>query len=194
MLLAEGHVVYYGSSAAVVPWFATLGFAMPYGVNVADFLLDLAQGEVEGGSSTRLLDSSAAAAPAVVTAAAVGQKDVDADGGSPKKQQGAGGVAAVAAAQPGDLMLSGPAAIQALYSSYKHFAAKHREGFAGEHELQVGGCGPAGLGAWVIRWGVGQEALPLVHGCAVQRVLLRIGAIACNARGCRAVHAKRTRV
>ena len=48
MLLAEGHVVYYGRAQEVVPWFGALGFALPYGVNVADFLLDLAQGEVQG--------------------------------------------------------------------------------------------------------------------------------------------------
>jgi ABC-type multidrug transport system ATPase subunit len=134
MLLAEGHVVYYGPSAAVVPWFATLGFAMPYGVNVADFLLDLAQGEVEGGNSSRLLDASAAAANGSNLAAAAA--DVKQQQQQQQKLPGVPAAAAAAAAA-GDLMLSGPAAVQALYSSYKHFAAKHKEGFDGEHQLQV---------------------------------------------------------
>jgi ABC-type multidrug transport system ATPase subunit len=138
MLLAEGHAVYYGTSAAVVPWFATLGFAMPYGVNVADFLLDLAQGEVEGGASQRLIDASPAAGKDPAAAADV-QKQ--------QQQQQAGGVAVSAAAGPGDLMLSGPSAIKALYSSYKVFAGKHREGFDGEHQLQVRVLG-AGQGSW----------------------------------------------
>jgi energy-coupling factor transporter ATP-binding protein EcfA2 len=131
MLLAEGHVVYYGPSAAVVPWFATLGFAMPYGVNVADFLLDLAQGEVEGGASQRLIDASPAAAAAGKDAAAVAD---DVKQQQQQQQQQAAGVPVAAA--PGDLMLSGPSAVKALYSSYKVFAGKHREGFDGEHQLQ----------------------------------------------------------
>lgn len=142
MLLAEGHVVYYGPSAAVVPWFAALGFAMPYGVNVADFLLDLAQGEVEGGGGSSTLhllpaDGSAAAA----AAAADGSSSDDTAAAGDVKQQHVqlvpGTAAAGAAVVPGDLVLSGPAAVRALYSSYKHFAAVHKQGFDGEHQLQV---------------------------------------------------------
>jgi ABC-type multidrug transport system ATPase subunit len=50
MLLADGHVLYYGAASAAVPWFSALGFPCPFGVNVADFILDLAQGEVAWSS------------------------------------------------------------------------------------------------------------------------------------------------
>ena len=33
-----------GRAALAAQWFATLGFTMPYGVNVADFILDVASG------------------------------------------------------------------------------------------------------------------------------------------------------
>ncbi len=46
LLLAEGHPLYYGSADQVVHWFNHLGFPLPYGINVADFILDLAMGEV----------------------------------------------------------------------------------------------------------------------------------------------------
>jgi hypothetical protein len=113
MLLAEGHVVYYGPSAAVVPWFGALGFACPYGVNVADFLLDLAQGEVEGGDAGRLW---------VVTAA--GAAGAPQEGGVIEQEGGK---------QQSPALLSGPAAVVALYASYEHFAAggHKREGFSG---------------------------------------------------------------
>lgn len=48
MLLSEGHVMYYGAASQVATWFTHLGFSLPYGVNVADFILDLAMGEVQG--------------------------------------------------------------------------------------------------------------------------------------------------
>lgn len=47
MLLADGHVVYYGGAGEVIPWFSHLGFACPYGVNVAG----AAEGQREGSSS-----------------------------------------------------------------------------------------------------------------------------------------------
>lgn len=93
----------------VVSWFSSLGFAMPYGVNVADFLLDLAQGEVEGGDFNKLI---------TVTATATSGSDDDT---SQYEQQ------QKAAAASGSL--SGPAAIRALYSSYETFHQKHRDGF-----------------------------------------------------------------
>ncbi len=42
MLLADGHVMYYGDAQKVVKWFAHIGFEMPRGVNVA--------GELESAS------------------------------------------------------------------------------------------------------------------------------------------------
>lgn len=66
MLLADGHVLYYGAAAAVVPWFSALGFPCPFGVNVADFILDLAQGEVAAVRGGGRSGGGAAAAALVV--------------------------------------------------------------------------------------------------------------------------------
>lgn len=92
----------------VVSWFGSLGFAMPYGVNVADFLLDLAQGEVEGGDFSRLITQAASA--------------TDSDDNSHLDKQK---VAAVPSS------LSGTEAVRALYSSYETYHQKHRDGFYG---------------------------------------------------------------
>ncbi|WIA20339.1 hypothetical protein OEZ85_006170 [Tetradesmus obliquus] len=134
MLLAEGHVAYYGKADQVVSWFAGLGFAMPYGVNVADFLLDLAQGEVEGGDFSRLAPAAAAAGQQQALykqqqALAAGEEGEDAQqhDRQAKHQQQQGTAHGVPAAP-----LSGPAAIQALYSSYETYKRKHPGGFAGE--------------------------------------------------------------
>jgi hypothetical protein len=114
---------------------------MPYGVNVADFLLDLAQGEVEGGSSVQLLPDSSTAAAAAAGDSSSSSDDTAAAGDVKQQQQGhvalVPGAAAAAAGGGGDLLLSGPSAVRALYSSYKHFAAVHKQGFDGEHQLQV---------------------------------------------------------
>ncbi|GAB4821556.1 hypothetical protein N2152v2_008602 [Parachlorella kessleri] len=48
MLLSQGHAIYYGQGAAAAEWFGQLGVQLPYGVNVADFLLDIASGEIVG--------------------------------------------------------------------------------------------------------------------------------------------------
>jgi hypothetical protein len=46
LLLSRGRRVYYGSVGGVAPYFATkLGYAMPFGMNPADFILDLANGD-----------------------------------------------------------------------------------------------------------------------------------------------------
>eukprot|EP00879_Flechtneria_rotunda_P022444 GHRR01023695.1.p1 GENE.GHRR01023695.1~~GHRR01023695.1.p1 ORF type:complete len:455 (+),score=179.90 GHRR01023695.1:174-1538(+) len=123
MLLAEGHVVYYGAANQVITWFSMLGFQMPYGVNVADFLLDLAQGEVEGGDLSRL---------AITAGSSTEQM-----GEQQQQQQSASELqhlphvlhsGETAPGMPAS-RLSGPAAIRALYSSYKTFKQKHKEGF-----------------------------------------------------------------
>ena len=46
LLLSKGHMMYYGEAQAVAEWFQRLGYAMPYGVNSADFILDMASGDV----------------------------------------------------------------------------------------------------------------------------------------------------
>lgn len=47
LLLSDGHVMYSGRQAQVTPWFAHLGCQLPYGINAADFILDLASGQFE---------------------------------------------------------------------------------------------------------------------------------------------------
>ncbi|BDA45889.1 ABC transporter G family member 14 [Coccomyxa sp. Obi] len=46
LLLSDGHAMYYGSANLAAEWFKNLGFVMPYGVNMADFILDVASGAV----------------------------------------------------------------------------------------------------------------------------------------------------
>lgn len=45
LLLSQGHIMYYGQGSAAGPWFTALGHPVPYGVNVADFMLDISSGE-----------------------------------------------------------------------------------------------------------------------------------------------------
>jgi ABC-type multidrug transport system ATPase subunit len=46
LLLSQGHAMYYGQAADVVPWFEGLGYQQPMGVNTGDWILDLACGEL----------------------------------------------------------------------------------------------------------------------------------------------------
>jgi hypothetical protein len=102
MLLADGHVVYYGGAQAVLSWFAALGFDCPYGVNVADFLLDLAQGEV---TARRPGGGGGKAAP-------------PAPNGAGKAEEGEGGEGGK---EEGDGALTGAPAVEALWASYEEF-------------------------------------------------------------------------
>ncbi len=43
-------MIYYGKANAAADWFEQVGFPMPYGVNSADFILDLASGDVESAA------------------------------------------------------------------------------------------------------------------------------------------------
>ena len=56
---AQGHPLYHGPAAQAVDWFDCLGYALPYRVNAADFILDLASGDVasggRGGEESRAL-------------------------------------------------------------------------------------------------------------------------------------------
>lgn len=47
LLLSGGHVMYYGAAKLALDWFAHMGYPCPYGVNIADFMLDLSNGDVE---------------------------------------------------------------------------------------------------------------------------------------------------
>jgi len=65
-LLSEGHALFYGQAHDASAYFAKIGPKLPYGVNAADFLLDIASGEIdpipsseveglrEGGDAARL--------------------------------------------------------------------------------------------------------------------------------------------
>lgn len=46
LLLSQGHIVYYGDGIATAHWFGSLGYPVPFGINIADFMLDIASGEV----------------------------------------------------------------------------------------------------------------------------------------------------
>ncbi|KAG2431027.1 hypothetical protein HYH02_013459 [Chlamydomonas schloesseri] len=53
MLLSEGRCMYYGDAQGVATWFKLLGQPCPFGTNIADHILDLANGDVlvGGGNS-----------------------------------------------------------------------------------------------------------------------------------------------
>ncbi|KAG2488296.1 hypothetical protein HYH03_013146 [Edaphochlamys debaryana] len=61
MLLSEGRCMYYGDAQCVSTWFKLLGQPCPFGTNIADHILDLANGDVvvSSGSSTALADMEA---------------------------------------------------------------------------------------------------------------------------------------
>ena len=46
LLLSKGHCLYYGMSSQVDTWFDQLGYKLPYKINIADFMLDLASADV----------------------------------------------------------------------------------------------------------------------------------------------------
>ncbi|KAK9821260.1 hypothetical protein WJX74_004512 [Apatococcus lobatus] len=46
LLLSKGHCLYYGMSDQVDTWFDHLGYTLPYKINIADFILDLASADV----------------------------------------------------------------------------------------------------------------------------------------------------
>ena len=135
MLLAEGHVMYYGRAQEVVPWFSALGFAMPYGVNVADFLLDLAQGEVVGLLPPAVDGSSSSgSSPRRALVAEVG---ADNEQQAPLGSEAVGlTILAEHTKQQQQRQLVGPPAIRALYSSYEAFQQKHKQGFTQNADLQ----------------------------------------------------------
>lgn len=48
ILLADGRAMYSGRADLVHAWFDRLGCKLPYGMNVADYILDLSNGELSG--------------------------------------------------------------------------------------------------------------------------------------------------
>ncbi|KAI3436788.1 hypothetical protein D9Q98_006199 [Chlorella vulgaris] len=58
LLLSQGHVMYYGAAQQAAEWFSRLGYSLPYGSSLADFILDLASADVSNperdGEQSRL--------------------------------------------------------------------------------------------------------------------------------------------
>ena len=103
LLLSEGHAIYYGRAGLAADWFARLGYRMPYGVNAADFLLDVASGDVVAS---------------------------DESGGGGDGGKKADGDEALSSSSP---PLSGEASRLYLIEAYERFAALHghrHDGFA----------------------------------------------------------------
>ncbi len=50
LLLSQGHAMFYGNAQQAVEYFDRLGYTLPYRVSAADFILDLASGEVSKGA------------------------------------------------------------------------------------------------------------------------------------------------
>merc|ERR1712241_1495368 len=44
LLMGQGHLLYYGAASQATDYFATIGYTMPYGMNPADYFLDIASG------------------------------------------------------------------------------------------------------------------------------------------------------
>merc|ERR1711907_249651 len=44
LLLGLGHLLYFGDASDAADYFATIGYTMPYGMNPADYFLDVASG------------------------------------------------------------------------------------------------------------------------------------------------------
>ena len=44
LLMGQGHMLFYGDASAATDYFKTVGYAMPYGMNPADYFLDIASG------------------------------------------------------------------------------------------------------------------------------------------------------
>eukprot|EP00884_Botryococcus_braunii_P016367 jgi/Botrbrau1/3413/Bobra.0337s0046.1 len=49
LLLSQGHALYYGPAQEADAFFSSLGYRLPYRVNIADFILDLASSDVALG-------------------------------------------------------------------------------------------------------------------------------------------------
>lgn len=60
LLLSQGHAIYYGPALDASSWFASLGHPLPYGTNIADFILDLASGDLAASSPGPGADKGAA--------------------------------------------------------------------------------------------------------------------------------------
>lgn len=60
VVVIQGHALYYGRAQLADDYFQKMGYHLPYRVNVADFILDLASGDfsVDDRQAPALTDSS----------------------------------------------------------------------------------------------------------------------------------------
>jgi hypothetical protein len=77
LLLSRGARAYYGSVKGIHPYFAALEFPMPFGMNPADFVLDLANGDASacGGDAESKTPDEVASTLARASADRVGRVD-----------------------------------------------------------------------------------------------------------------------
>ncbi|EFJ49175.1 hypothetical protein VOLCADRAFT_104378 [Volvox carteri f. nagariensis] len=153
MLLAEGHIMYYGDAnlARAAEWFGYFGFGLPYGVSLADFILDCATGEVvarqeaadqaASGFSRR---TSTSAPPALVIPR---NTDSGGGGGAGTQDQRASSPPA-SAAKPAQTPLrhrrrvrvceglTGRAAMLSLYSTFEAWYSEHPDGLTDLAQLE----------------------------------------------------------
>ncbi|KAJ9515633.1 hypothetical protein QJQ45_021738 [Haematococcus lacustris] len=110
MLLAEGHIMYYGDALRAVDWFDHLGFSLPYGTNLADHILDCAMGEVTHDPS------APGAAQAAASCGVSTHSDEQEDARASRRQQYV-------------KKMRGPVAVRALYTTYESWYLGHPGGF-----------------------------------------------------------------
>ncbi|GFH21407.1 ABC transporter domain-containing protein, partial [Haematococcus lacustris] len=110
MLLAEGHIMYYGDALRAVDWFDHLGFSLPYGTNLADHILDCAMGEVTHDPS------APGAAQAAASCGVSTHSDEQEDARASRRHQYVE-------------KMRGPVAVRALYTTYESWYLGHPGGF-----------------------------------------------------------------
>merc|ERR1711990_775336 len=52
LLMGQGHLLYYGDASKATDYFASIGYTMPYGMNPADYFLDVASGWTDGSKDS----------------------------------------------------------------------------------------------------------------------------------------------
>ncbi|GLC73199.1 hypothetical protein PLESTF_001346200 [Pleodorina starrii] len=155
MLLAEGHVMYCGDANMAAEWFAHFGFGLPYGVSLADFILDCATGEVVASQAAAdraaaglgSMGSLQAPAPASASASASEEdreREPSATGSAtawpglavaPNGRGGGGGGGRRAPAKVVE-GLTGRAALLSLYGTFEAWYATHPGGFTDPSQLE----------------------------------------------------------
>ena len=146
LLLSEGHAIYYGRAALATDWFHRLGFTMPYGVNAADFLLDVASGDVTGAT-----------------------KGGQGGGGSARTSSAGEGRGGASAGPAASKPLAGEPARRHLIDVYERFAGLHgaeHDGFSESVSLSAAVVGPDAWTAMQSRRSLSDTLPANVYGAA----------------------------